>query len=401
MGSWEIDLVTGAISGSAQMAAIVGDPVAFLTGGGEVLVHPVDSDRMGREFERLRTGEAPFAGEFRLIRKDGTVIDVYGTGEVIRDPAGDPAGAPARLWGTLQDITAQRAQERAAEAAIRSADHARAQLEAEHQALQMFVRVMLPTTLPAAEGTEIVAAYLPVVERVDIGGDWFDSFALPDGRFALAVGDVTGHDLRAATIMGQVRNAVRAYAVEDPSPGELLRRVNHLLARATDLDLVTMVYGVYDPKTHELTWANAGHPAPLLRHRCDVVQLDDPSGLILGAFIDDVPYGENTVRLAPGDTVLVYTDGLIDHRTVDPRDSMRDLVTLVANGARQPDRLLREVTDSMLAGGVQEDDVCLLAVHRVADAVPAQPVATHDHVRPGAAVPPPTAPGLGPAARAA
>ena len=143
------------------------------------------------------------------------MLDVYGTGEVIRDAT----GAPVRLWGTLQDVTAQRAQERAAEAAIRSADHARAQLEAEHQALQMFVRAMLPSSLPAAPETEIVAAYLPVVERVDIGGDWFDSFPLPDGRFALAVGDVTGHDLRAATIMGQVRNAVRAYALRGPGAG--------------------------------------------------------------------------------------------------------------------------------------------------------------------------------------
>lgn len=397
MGSWEIDLATGAIAGSAQMAVIVGDPVAFLSGAGDVLVHPVDAARMAREFERLRTGEAPFAGEFRLVRPDGTVIDVYGTGEVIRNEAGEPV----KLWGTLQDITAQRAQERAAEVAIRSADHARAQLEAEHQALQMFVRAMLPTSLPSAPETEIVAAYLPVVERVDIGGDWFDSFALPDGRFALAVGDVTGHDLRAATIMGQVRNAVRAYAVEDPAPGAVLRRVNHLLTRSTDLDLVTMVYGVYDPKTHDLTWANAGHPAPLMRHRGDVVQLTDPTGPILGAFADDVHYAENTVRLAPGDTVLVYTDGLVDHRSADPQQSMRDLVALVATGARAPERLLREVTDRMLAGGVQEDDVCLLAIHRLADAVPAQPTAPHDREPEGAAVPPPTAPGPGPAARAA
>jgi serine phosphatase RsbU (regulator of sigma subunit) len=201
--------------------------------------------------------------------------------------------------------------------------------------------------------------------------------------------------------MGQVRNAVRAYAVEDPAPGAVLHRVNRLLTRATDLDLVTMVYGVYDPKTHVLTWANAGHPAPLLRHRGEVVQLTEPTGVILGAFADDVTYAENTVRLAPGDTVLVYTDGLVDHRTADPEQSTRDLVSLVAAGAGAPERLLREVTDRMLAGDVQEDDVCLLAVHRTGDAVPAQPAATHDQVPKGGAVPPPTAPGPGPAIRAA
>jgi serine phosphatase RsbU (regulator of sigma subunit) len=397
MGSWEVDLRSGEVTGSAQMAAIVGDPAAFLAGTGSFVVHPVDVDRMGREFRRLRNGGAPFAGEFRIVRPDGTVLDVYGTGEVIRDDT----DTPVRLWGTLQDVTVQRAQERAADAAIRSADLARAELEAEHRALQMFVQAMLPSSLPRAPETEIVAAYLPVVERVDIGGDWFDSFPLPDGRFALAVGDVTGHDLRAATIMGQVRNAVRAYAFEDPSPGEVLRRVNLLLTRVSDLDLVTMVYGVYDPVRHELTWANGGHPAPLLRHRGEVVELDAPAGLILGVFADDVHYAECTVRLVPGDTVLVYTDGLVDHRAGDPEQAMHTLVNLLATGAGAPDRLLREVTGRMLAGGVQEDDVCLLALHRTAEAVPGQPLATHDLAHPGAVVPPPAEPLPGPVAWAA
>lgn len=397
MGSWEVDLRTGAVAGSTQMEAIVGDPAAFLAGTGTVTVHPEDAERMGRQFRLLRSGGPPYAGEFRLMCPDGSVLDVYGTGEVIRDAAGEPV----RVWGTLQDVTAQRAQERAAEAAIRAADQARAQLEAEHRALQMFVQAMLPSRLPSAPDTEIVAAYLPVVERVDIGGDWFDSFPLPDGRFALAVGDVTGHDLQAATIMGQVRNAVRAYAFEDPSPGEVLRRVNQLLTRVPDLDLVTMVYGVYDPVTHELTWANAGHPAPLLRHGGDVIELDDPAGLILGVFAEDVHYDESTVRLAPGDTVLVYTDGLVDHRAADPQQSMCTLVNLLATGHGAPTLLLAEVTDRMLAGDVQDDDVCLLALHRTTEAVPAQPQPTHDRVLPDVVVSSPTDPHPGPVAWAA
>jgi sigma-B regulation protein RsbU (phosphoserine phosphatase) len=248
------------------------------------------------------------------------------------------------------------------------------------------VRAMLPSSLPTAPDTRIVAAYLPVLERVDIGGDWFDSFPLPDGRFAVAVGDVTGHDLQAAAIMGQVRNAVRAYALEDPSPGPVLRRVNRLLTRLADLDLVTLVYGVYDPATHELTWANAGHPAPLFRHRGEVVELDDPSGLILGAFADHVGYTESSVRLAPGDTVLLYTDGLVDRREGDPQQAMRTLMALLADGNGSPDRLLTEVTDRMVAGGVQEDDVCLLAVHRTAGSVPTRPATTQDRSLPGPVV---------------
>ena len=117
-----------------------------------------------------------------------------------------------RFWGTLQDVTGIRAAERAARDANRRVEQTRTQLEAEHQALQMFQRAMLPAELPTVPGVQVAAEYLPVAERIDIGGDWYDAFLLPDGRLALAVGDVTGHDLRAATVMGQVRNAVRAYA---------------------------------------------------------------------------------------------------------------------------------------------------------------------------------------------
>jgi serine phosphatase RsbU (regulator of sigma subunit) len=248
---------------------------------------------------------------------------------------------------------------------MRTADQARAQLEAEHRALQMFVRAMLPPALPEIAGAELAAVYLPVVEKVDIGGDWFDSFRLPDGRLALAVGDVTGHDLHAATVMGQVRNAVRAYAFEDPAPGEVLRRTDLLLSREPELNLVTMVYGVYDPETCHLTWANAGHPAPLLRHDGDVCALSGPGGVMLGVFGDGAPYPEGTVRLAPGDTVLWFTDGLVDQRGTDPAAATLDLMAVLAGADAAPARLLAEITERMLTGGEQEDDVCLLALHRL------------------------------------
>jgi serine phosphatase RsbU (regulator of sigma subunit)/PAS domain-containing protein len=362
LGSWELDLVTNQLSWSGETKAIVGDPERYFGGGGELPVHPDDVARVNEFSHRLLTDGVPFADEFRLVRPDGTNVEVACTGEAIRDES----GRLVRVWGTFLDVSARRASERAVEEAMHSADLARAQLEAEHQALQMFVRAMLPAVLPEIAGAELAAAYLPVVERVDIGGDWFDSFRLPDGRLALAVGDVTGHDLRAATVMGQVRNAVRAYAYEDPTPGEVLRRTDLLLSRLPELDLTTMVYGVYDPATADLTWANAGHPAPLLRHGGTVSALSDPGGVILGVFGDDVRYAEGTIRLAPGDTVLWFTDGLIDHRGCDPAEATRSLMDVLAAVDAAPDRLLAEVTERMLTDGVQEDDVCLLALQRAA-----------------------------------
>jgi phosphoserine phosphatase RsbU/P len=368
IGNWELDLITGELTWSGQTQAIVEKLEGHFGGEGELPVHPDDEERMAACRRGLIGEGIPFADEFRLEHPDGSIVEVYCTGEAVRDES----GSVVRVWGTFQDLSAQRAGERATREAIRTANQARAQLEAEHQALQMFVRAMLPGSLPEVTGAELAAAYLPVAERVDIGGDWYDSFRLPDGRLALAVGDVTGHDLRAATVMGQVRNAVRAYAFEDPAPGEVLRRTNLLLARLPELNLATMVYGVYDPQTCELTWANAGHPAPLLRHAGGVSALTDPCGVILGVFDDDSPYVEGTVRLTPGDTVLWFTDGLVDIRGTDPVDATRSLMAVLAGADAEPERLLSEVTERILTGDLQEDDVCLLVLHRAAQREPAR-----------------------------
>jgi len=364
-GSWEMDLGTGEITWSKQMRAIAGEPDRYVTGGAAAIVHPDDVERAAAHRRRLVDDSVPYADEFRLVRPDGSTIDVYGTGEAVRDDDGQPV----RVWGTLQDITVRRDAERAAQEAQNREANARAQLAAEHDALQMFLRAMLPASLPDVPGARLSAAYLPVVQRVDIGGDWYDAFQLPDGCLALTVGDVTGHDLRAATVMGQVRNAVRAYALEDPAPGSVLQRINRLLNRVPDLDLVTMVMAVYDPGTGALTWANAGHPPPVLRTADGRVRLlDQPGGLLLGV-LEDEAYGCAQVGLAPGDTVLWYTDGLVDQRTLDPSAATRTLTGVVAATGGTGGELLTAIGAQMLDGGDHEDDVCLLVLHR--DAVPA------------------------------
>jgi serine phosphatase RsbU (regulator of sigma subunit) len=243
-------------------------------------------------------------------------------------------------------------------------DAARADLEVEHQALQMFQRAMLPAELPRVGSVDLSAVYLPTAERIDIGGDWYDAFLLPDGRLALAVGDVTGHDLRAATVMGQVRNAVRAYATEHPDPGAVLSRVNTLLARLPELDLVTMLYGVYDPLCHELVWSNAGHPTPLLRRGDTVTILTMAGGLLLGVIPDGEPYPEHRLRLGPGDSVLWYTDGIVDHRSIDPVEALERLCRAYARARGGAGELLGSVSADMLVDGQGEDDVCLLALRR-------------------------------------
>ncbi|MGC9665628.1 PP2C family protein-serine/threonine phosphatase [Planosporangium sp. 12N6] len=378
-GSWEYEVAAARLRFSRQLRTMLGvdHDVDSLAAAG-AYVHPDDVDRVRAARDALMADHRPFTVEYRLVRADGRVLDILGSGQ----PSRDAGGRVVRLWGTVHDVTGQRAAERAARDAARHAEQARADLEVEHQALQMFQRAMLPAELPRVAGLDLSAVYLPVAERIDIGGDWYDAFALPDGRLALAVGDVTGHDLRAATVMGQVRNAVRAYATERPDPGAVLARVNTLLARLPDLDLVTMLYGVYDPVGHELVWSNAGHPPPLLRRGDGVEVLTMGGGLLLGVSPGDEPYPEHRLRLAPGDSVLWYTDGIVDHRAVDPVDALRRLCRVYARARGGAGELLGTVSADMLTDGGQEDDVCLLALCReaVPTAVPADVPERYLHV---------------------
>jgi serine phosphatase RsbU (regulator of sigma subunit) len=373
--SWEYDMATAKMTFSRQLGAIIGvdhpdHPVESLAAAG-AFVHPDDVARVRAARDELMAQHRPFTLECRLVRPDGRVLDVLCSGEAFRDGA----GRVVRLWGTIHDVTDQRAAERAARDAARHAEQARADLEVEHQALQMFQRAMLPAELPTVGTVDLSAVYLPVAERIDIGGDWYDAFLLPDGRLALAVGDVTGHDLRAATVMGQVRNAVRAYATEHPDPGAVVARVNTLLARLPDLDLVTMLYGVYDPVGHELVWSNAGHPPPLLRRGAAVTTLTMEGGLLLGVIPDGEPYPEHRLRLSPGDSVLWYTDGIVDHRSVDPVEALDRLCRAYARAHGGAGELLRAVSADMLADGQREDDVCLLALRRAAEPADGPPAA--------------------------
>jgi sigma-B regulation protein RsbU (phosphoserine phosphatase) len=203
--SWEYDVATGKLSFSRQLSAIIGvdHPVDSLAAAG-AFVHRDDVARVRAARDELMEHHRPFALEFRLVRPDGRALDILSSGEAARDES----GRVVRLWGTIHDVTEQRAAERAARDAARHAEEARADLEVEHQALQMFQRAMLPAELPKVGSIDLSAVYLPMAKRIDIGGDWYDAFLLPDGRLALAVGDVTGHDLRAATVMGRSRTGV-------------------------------------------------------------------------------------------------------------------------------------------------------------------------------------------------
>jgi serine phosphatase RsbU (regulator of sigma subunit)/anti-sigma regulatory factor (Ser/Thr protein kinase) len=223
---------------------------------------------------------------------------------------------------------------------------------------------LLPQRLPAIPGMETAARYLPGGTGVEVGGDWYDVIALPDGTVGLAMGDVVGKGVPAASLMGQLRNGLRACARDGRPPGAVLELLNELLVESDSpegMAMATVVYGVFDPGTGTLMLANAGHPPPLLR-RPDgsVTFVDGASGLPLGA-LPDTQYGATAVTVDPGSTLLLYTDGVVESRDLPLDDGMERLRSCFV-GELDPDELCNAVLARSDDGAASHDDVALLAV---------------------------------------
>jgi PAS domain-containing protein len=324
-------------------------------------VHPHDRRIADATYQRALASGRPFSQEIRMMRTDGSVLEAVVTGEVLRRPD----GAVESVWGTVQDVTGIRAAERAAK-------EAQAQAEVEHRLVTTFQRAMLPDRLPEVPGAEVAAAYLALTDTVNIGGDWYDVFVLPDGRTVLSIGDVAGHDLGAAIVMGQIRNALRAYAVEDPSPATVLARLNALVSTLYEPSLVTLMVGVYEPDSGRLVWARAGHPPPMVHGDRGPESLDSPTGPVLGA-VAAVVFEEGEIVLEPGHALLWYTDGLVERVGEEPDGAVADLAlrfaAALAADEAGPDRppaaeVVASVTGDMLAGVRRRDDVCVLMLCR-------------------------------------
>jgi serine phosphatase RsbU (regulator of sigma subunit)/anti-sigma regulatory factor (Ser/Thr protein kinase) len=222
-------------------------------------------------------------------------------------------------------------------------------------------RNLLPESLPEIAGVEADSRYSAGGDR-EVGGDWFDVIPLAGGRLGMAIGDVVGRGLPAAKMMGHLRPALRAYALEDDPPALVAAHMAQFV-RTLDRDqMSTCVYAVLDPATGELRCANAGHPPPLvLADDGHAAFLTGRPGLPLGVSADHA-YPEVRTTLAPGSTLLLYTDGLVEKRG-EPLDVGLERFREVVAGA--PSAPLKQLCDQVLDALVQEapgDDVALLAV---------------------------------------
>jgi GAF domain-containing protein/anti-sigma regulatory factor (Ser/Thr protein kinase) len=234
-------------------------------------------------------------------------------------------------------------------------DHDR--LLREHHIALTLQQSLLPERLPELPRVTLAARYRPS-PRTTIGGDWYDALPLPDGRVGLVVGDVVSRGLRAATVMAQVRSALRTYAFDGDEPAMALERLARVVRGLERREMVTLAYAVLDPSNRELTYASAGHP-PLL-----IVDADGPRYLegARGAPLGALPYAryeEETIRLHSDSVIVMYTDGLVERRDRTLDDGMRQL----ADAIDSPDHGPEDVCASLFAKLVDDDttdDVALL-----------------------------------------
>jgi PAS domain S-box-containing protein len=236
----------------------------------------------------------------------------------------------------------------------------------EHTVAEMLQRSVLPEVLPSIPGLDLAVVYLPATEGVDVGGDWYDAFSLGEERLGIVLGDVVGHSLATATVMNQVRNALRAYALDTPDPEAVLERTNRVLTRLLPESMATVFYGVLDLRTGELTYANAGHPPPLLvTGEGPPRYLTGGSGLMLGV-ADQAECTTGVESLGEGSALLLYSDGLVEDRRRSLDDGLDTLARVFAE--RRPDsaeEMCTAAQTALLEGPTQADDVCLLAVRLV------------------------------------
>ncbi|MWA13308.1 SpoIIE family protein phosphatase [Streptomyces sp. BA2] len=228
-------------------------------------------------------------------------------------------------------------------------------------------RTMLPETLPRPTGVRLASRYLPAAETARVGGDWYDAIPLPGSRVALVVGDVMGHSMTSAAIMGQLRTTAQTLAGLDLPPQEVLHHLDEQAQRLGSDRMATCLYAVYDPVAHRITIANAGHPPPVLLHlggRAEVLRV--PPGAPIG--VGGVDFEAVELDAPAGATLLLYTDGLVESRLRDVWTGIEQLrerlaATAQLTGPDHPpplEALCDDVLD-MLGPGDRDDDIALLA----------------------------------------
>jgi hypothetical protein len=235
------------------------------------------------------------------------------------------------------------------------------QSRAEQAAAAALAESLLPSRLPTVPGWDVAARYVPGA-AIGIGGDWYDVFPLPDGRIGVVMGDVAGNGLPAAIVMGRLRSALRAYALEFDDPAEVLGKLDRKASHFERTIMATVTYAVIDPVAERMDLSLAGHLPPLIavpgEETAFVVA---PVGLPVGFGLAVTGRPAVKVEIPPGALVAFYTDGLVERRDADIDSRLETLRATVRPGT--PEAVCARVMAVMVGGRPATDDIALVAVH--------------------------------------
>ena len=231
----------------------------------------------------------------------------------------------------------------------------------EHELALRLQRAILPygVRVLATAGVEIAVRCLPARPGSLVAGDWYDAFQLPGGDLLFVVGDIAGHGMEAVTGMVTARNALRGLAVTGADPSELIGKLNYVTCLLAEGVTGTVICGRYSPESRVLRWARAGHLPPVLVRGGTATVQPMPDGMLLGVQ-PETEYEQLYLQLRTGDTLLYYTDGLIERRAASISDALAEFAAAAVPAGPDLDALASRI----LASAVSDtgDDACLLAV---------------------------------------
>ena len=363
LGGWEENLVTGLVRWTDSAFGLFGllprpgaeIPLAEL----HSYVMAADKPVVKRFRQRLWERREVATATFRVVHPEDRSIRQI---RVFAEPVVDAAGAVVALRGAFQDVSAHyHTQVALAAARDQLADTEQRVAEEHLLAVRLQRAIMPPDEVPVeASGIDLAVRYRPADEGYLVGGDWYDTLLLPAGVL-LVVGDVAGHGIDAVTGMVAARNSLRGLAITGAGPAELLRMLNGVMCRLTAGVIGTVVCGLYDPGTRVLRWARAGHLPPVLMRGQTAWELPLPGGVLLG-MDPDACYEEATQWLELGDSLLLFTDGLIERRGDSIEDVLGEFVAALPAGSAELTAAAQ--ADQVLASTVSDtgDDACLVVV---------------------------------------
>ncbi|MFJ7151405.1 PP2C family protein-serine/threonine phosphatase [Streptomyces sp. NPDC100445] len=364
VGSAEWNLLTDEANWSGELYRILGlDPARPAPTLDELpaLVLEEDRPKLTAMVTDCLVDARPIDGEFRVVRPDTTVRTVHMMGE----PVLGSDGGTVSMWAVLRDVSELRREQRTVRETRDSLHRHRRREQTEHRIAAELQEAVLPPwrgslRLPhrGPQTLDLAAHRLPAAAGTPIGADWYDALELSDGRTLLGVGGLVGHGVAVTSGMAMLLGAVRGLAMAGTEPGQLLTLLGRLIDTAVQPALGSAVCCRYRPETRTLTWARAGHPAPLLYRDGTGSTLDGPDGGLLGAS-PSAGYEQSTVTLCPGDLLLLHTGTLLPgHSGTAATEPLLALAPRFA-AARTARDCVRTVVEEF-GGTGREDDACVL-----------------------------------------